>query len=47
LVRKGYVDHTTYDTTSIHRLLTRRFHLQPLPGGRDKMGDLTGALALP
>ncbi len=47
LVRKGYVDHTIYDTSSIHRLLTRRFGLQPLPGGRDKMGDLTNSLALP
>jgi len=47
LVRRGYVDHTVYDTTSIHRLLTRRFQLQPLPGARDKMGDLTNALALP
>ena len=46
-VRTGYVDHTTYDTTSIHRLLTRRFHLQPLPGMREKMGDLTNALAPP
>ena len=47
LVRKGFVDHTTYDTTSIHRLLTRRFGLQPLPSARPKMGDLTNALALP
>jgi len=48
LVRKGFIDHTIYDTTSIHRFLTRRFHLQPLPGGtREKMGDLTNALALP
>jgi len=47
LVRQGFVDHTVYDTTSIHRLLTRRFHLQPLAGGREKMGDLTSALALP
>lgn len=43
-VRKGYVDHTTYDTTSIHRLITRRFKLEPLAVGREKMGDLTGAL---
>jgi len=47
LVRKGFVDHTTYDTTSIHRLLTRRFGLDPLPSARQKMGDLTNALALP
>ena len=47
LVRKGFVDHTVYDTTSIHRLLTRRFQLQPLPDARGKMGDLTNALAVP
>jgi acid phosphatase len=47
LVRKGFVDHTIYDTTSIHRLLTRRFHLEALPGDRDKLGDLSNALALP
>ncbi|HYA75468.1 MAG TPA: acid phosphatase [Burkholderiaceae bacterium] len=46
-VRKGFVDHTTYDTTSIHRFLARRFHLEPLPSAREKMGDLTNALALP
>ena len=47
LVRKGYVDHTVYDTGSIHRFLTRRFHLQPLPDGRDRMGDLSNAFAIP
>jgi acid phosphatase len=47
LVRKGFVDHTVYDTSSIHRLLTRRFHLEPLAGVREKMGDLTNALELP
>jgi phospholipase C len=41
--KKGYVDHTTYDTTSIIKLLTRRFGLEPLPA-RKNMGDLTGAL---
>jgi acid phosphatase len=30
--RKGFVDHTQYDTGSILRFLTRRFDLQPLPG---------------
>jgi acid phosphatase len=44
LARKGYVDHGLYDTTSILRLLTRRFGLEPLPYGRGKLGDLTGAL---
>lgn len=46
-VRKGFVDHTVYDTGSIHRLLARRFHLRPLPDARANMGDLTNALAIP
>ncbi len=56
--RKGFVDHTQYDTTSILRFLTRRFDLPVLPGikARDKalaandhppMGDLTNALTFP
>ena len=44
LVRKGYIDHTPYDTGSILRLLTRRFGLPPLPDERASLGDLTGAL---
>lgn len=46
-VRKGYVDHTPYDTTSILRLLERRFRLERLPDMRERLGDLTGALAPP
>jgi phospholipase C len=46
-VKKGYVDHTPYDTGSILRLLSRRFALAPLPDARDKLGDLTGALQAP
>ncbi|WP_374348299.1 acid phosphatase [Chitinimonas sp.] len=42
-VKKGFVDHTVYDTTSIHRLINRRFGLDPLPGVR-AFGDLTAAL---
>lgn len=53
--KKGFVDHTPYDTTSILRFITRRFDLQTLPGiaardaalrsnGQPAMGDLTGAL---
>ncbi len=53
--RQGYVDHTAYDTTSILRLITRRFHLPVLPGiqqrdevmrvnGAPPLGDLSGAL---
>jgi len=56
-VKKGHVDHTTYDTGSILRLITRRFGLERLDGlaMRDKAmidaggpppGDLTGALDL-
>ncbi len=53
--KKGYVDHTRYDTTSILRFLTKRYGLPALEGveTRDKaikqqggapIGDLTGAL---
>ncbi len=53
--RRGFVDHTQYDTTSILKFITRRWKLPVLPGlaARDKalaahgnppMGDLTHAL---
>jgi acid phosphatase len=53
--KRGVVDHTQYDTTSILRFLTRRFDLPVLPGiaqrdaalrknGNPPMGDLTNAL---
>ncbi len=42
--RRGFVDHTSYDTTSILKLITRRFGLEPLPGVRANTGDLTNAL---
>ena len=41
--KKGYVDHTSYDTTSIIKFITRRFNLEPLPGVRAGAGDLTNA----
>lgn len=41
--RRGFVDHTAYDTTSIIKFITRRFALEPLPGVRAQMGDLTAA----
>ncbi|HEX4780388.1 MAG TPA: acid phosphatase [Usitatibacter sp.] len=44
LAKHGFVDHTSYDTTSILKLITRRFGLEPLPGVRPNAGDLTGAL---
>jgi acid phosphatase len=56
--KKGVVDHTQYDTTSILRFITNRWKLPVLPGialrdaaltanGLPKMGDLTEALASP
>jgi len=38
-----HVDHTSYDTTSILKFVTRRFELEPLPGVRERAGDLTAA----
>jgi acid phosphatase len=54
--KKGVVDHTLYDTTSILRLITKRYALPVLPGlqardaalaasGGPPLGDLTNALA--
>jgi acid phosphatase len=43
-VKRGFVDHTSYDTTSIAKFITRRFGLEPLAGVRAKAGDLSGAL---
>src|SRR5579872_296026 len=44
--RKGFIDHTVYDTTAILKLIERRYGLQPL-GTRDAAsGDLTTALDL-
>ena len=54
--KKGFVDHTQYDTTSILKFISRRFDLPVLPGlsardaalashGKPPMGDLTNALA--
>ncbi len=55
--KKGYVDHTQYDSNSILRLIARRFGLPTLPGiaardeklkanGSRPMGDLSNALTL-
>ncbi|QYD71818.1 acid phosphatase [Paraburkholderia edwinii] len=57
LAKKGYVDHTVYDTNSILRFISRVHGLEALPGvaARDRafaqnglapLGDLTGALDL-
>jgi acid phosphatase len=56
--KRGFVDHTLYDTTSILSLITKRFALPMLPGltrrdaavaanGNPPLGDLTNALDLP
>ncbi len=42
--KRGNIDSTAYDTTSILKFITRRFNLEPLPGVREKTGDLTAAL---
>jgi len=42
--KRGFVDKTAYDTTSILKLITERFGLEPLAGVRRNMGDLTNAL---
>jgi acid phosphatase len=44
MVKKGYVDHTLYDTTSILKLITRRFGLEILGGVRSNVGDLSNAI---
>lgn len=41
--KKGFVDKTSYDTTSILKFITKRFNLDPLPGVRSGAGDLTSA----
>jgi acid phosphatase len=42
--RRGAIDNTAYDTTSILKLITRRFELQPLAGVREQVGDLSASL---
>ena len=44
--RKGYVDHTIYDTTSILAFISKRFGLDMLPGIRTQFSDLRNAFAL-
>jgi phospholipase C len=43
-VKRGFVDKTAYDTTSIIKFITERFDLEPLPGVRAKVGDFSNAL---
>jgi phospholipase C len=42
--RRGHIDKTIYDTTSVLKLIQRRFGLEPLPGVRANVGDLSNAL---
>ncbi|MDX8129636.1 alkaline phosphatase family protein [Methylomonas sp. OY6] len=41
--KKGYVDHTVYDTTSILKLIETRFDLESLTDGDAKADDLRNA----
>jgi phospholipase C len=41
--KRAHIDHTVYDTTSILKFITLRFSLEPLPGVRPNVGDLTAA----
>lgn len=43
-VKRGHVDSTAYDTTSILKFISKRFDLPALPGVRANAGDLTPAL---
>src|SRR5438445_642820 len=43
--KRGFVDKSIYDTTSVLKLIQRRFGLEPLPGVRANVGDLTNAFA--
>jgi phospholipase C len=44
MAKRGHVDHTSYDTTSILKFITERWALEPLPGVRVKVGNLGEAL---
>src|SRR5262249_15530274 len=45
--QRGYIDRTAFRTTPILEPITLRFGLEPLPGVRERMGDLTTALDMP
>jgi phospholipase C len=42
--KKGFIDHTTYDTTSILKLIEKRFGLSSLGSRDEHANDLTNAL---
>lgn len=41
--KRHFIDHNSYDTTSIIKFITARFGLEPLPGVRAQAGDLMNA----
>jgi acid phosphatase len=41
--KRHFIDHSSYDTTSIIKFITSRFGLEPLPGVRANAGDLADA----
>jgi acid phosphatase len=43
-VKRGHVDTTSYDTGSILKFITERWGLEPLPGVRPNVGNLSAAL---
>ena len=43
-VKKGFIDKTVYDTTSILQFISQRFELPVLPGVRPRMGNLSEAI---
>jgi len=44
--KRGYVDHTFYDTTSVLKLIETRFQLAPLTSRDAQANDLTNTLQL-
>jgi phospholipase C len=46
MAKRGFIDHTAYDTTSIIKFISQRFQLEPLPGVRPQAGDLSNSLNL-
>ena len=46
LAKRNYIDHTTYDTGSIIKFISKRYDLKPVAGVRDFVGDLTNALEI-
>ena len=44
--KRGFVDHTQYDTTSILKLIETRYGLEPLATRDAAVADLTNALDL-